>query len=498
MHRSRRWLIGPALSLSLLVAACGGSSGSSGPDQDGPDGTGQGPDSSAVRTDLPPCPVDALDTTTEPTDVVLWYQISGKAAQTLEKMVGEYNASQSKVRVRAELQGASYDELLRKYTQAIPSGDLPNVVVLEDTATRFIVDSGTVLPAQSCFDADGLSTDGFLPAAVNHYTVDGALWPGTVSLSDLLTYYNKNHLRRAGLDPEKAPSTLAEVRQMAEQIKAAGVTDTPVVLLMDSWLLETQLTGVKQTVVDNDNGYGSGETTEATFDNDTTKSIVDWIAGMKADGLLIPVQATDGARDHYLAMATQKASMTIETSTAATTIESFLGGDTSVNTGLGNEAEGVDTSALDIGAAPVFGVDSAGSAQIGGNGFYITTTSTDAQQAAAWDFMKWWNQRPQQVQWHVDGSYLPFLSAAAQDPAVQTFWDTRLSGQFLKIAYDELTQGVDPTFTGPLIGPYDKFRSVLRDALASVAIQGTAPNVALDNAKSEIDAAIEQYNDTNF
>ena len=482
MHRYRRWLVAPALSLALVAAACGG--GSSGGNDN-------------ADAELPPCPVGALDSATGTTDIVLWYQISGKAAQTLEKMVDEYNASQTKVKVRAELQGASYDELLRKYEQAIPTNNLPNIIVAEDTATQFLVDSGTVIPAQSCFDADGLSTAGFDQAAVNHFTTKGALWPGTASISDLLTYYNKNHFRRAGLDPDVAPKTLADVRTMAEAIKAAGVTDTPVVLRMDSWLVETQLTGSKQTMVNNDNGYGSGQTTEATFDTDQTKQIFDWIAGMVKDGLLTPTQATDGNFDHYLAMANQKASITMETSTAATTIEGFLGGDTSVATGIGSGAA-VDTSALDIGAAPVFGVDAAGKAQIGGNGFFMTAPGTDAQKAAAWDFLKWWNQEPQQVQWHIEGSYLPFLTAAAQNPAVQTFWDTTLSGSFLKIAYQELTQNVDPNFTGALIGPYDKFRVAMRNALASVAFQGGDPATAISQATQETNAALTQYNDSNF
>ena len=121
-------------------------------------------------------------------------------------MVDEYNASQTKVKVRAELQGASYEELLRKYEQAIPTNALPNIIVAEDTATQFLVDSGTVLPAQSCFDADGLIDRRVHEAAVNHFTTKGALWPGTASISDLLTYYNKNHFRRAGLDPERGPA----------------------------------------------------------------------------------------------------------------------------------------------------------------------------------------------------------------------------------------------------------------------------------------------------
>ena len=451
----------------------------------------------ARAVDLPSCPVSALDSATGTTDIVLWYQISGKAAQTLEKMVDQYNASQTKVKVRAELQGASYEELLRKYEQAIPTNALPDIIVAEDTATQFLVDSGTVIPAQSCFDADGISTSVFDQAAVNHFTTKGALWPGTASISDLLTYYNKNHFRRAGLDPEVAPATLADVRSMAEKIKAAGVTDTPVVLRMDSWLVETQLTGSKQEMVNNSNGYGDGQTTEATFDTDQTTQIFDWIAGMEKDGLLIPTQATDGNFDHYLAMANQKASITMETSTAATTIEGFLGGDKSVATGIGSGAD-VDTSGLDVGAAPVFGVDAAGKAQIGGNGFFLTAPGTDVEKAAAWDFIKWWNQEPQQEEWHIDGSYLPFLTATADSPAVQTFWNTTLSGSFLKIAYDELTENMDPDFTGALIGPYDKFRVAMRNALASVAFQNGDPATAIARATEETNAALTQYNDTNF
>ncbi len=451
-------------------------------------------------TDLPPCPVGALADASGTTDIVLWYQLNGKAADTLEAMVEEYNASQTKVKVRAELQGTSYEELLRKYEQAIPTNALPNIIVAEDTATQFLVDSGTVIPAQSCFDADGLSTSVFNEAAVNHFTTKGAFWPGTVSISDLLTYYNKNHFIRAGLDPNVAPKTLADVRTMAEQIKAANVTTDnapPVVLRMDSWLVETQLTGSKQPLVNNENGFGDGQTTEALFDTDQTTQIFEWIEGMKRDGLLTATQATDGNLDHYLALAAQKGSISMETSTAATTIESFLGGNTAVAAGIGDTST-VDTSALDIGAAPVFGVDAAGKAQIGGNGFWITAPGTDVQKSAAWDFMKWWNQEPQQVQWHIEGSYLPFLTAAASNPAVQTFWDTSLSGSFLKIAYDELTQNIDPNFTGALIGPYDKFRVAMRNALATVAFQNGDPATAIATAKAETDAALTQYNDTNF
>jgi sn-glycerol 3-phosphate transport system substrate-binding protein len=480
LRTPRRWPA-PLLLLALVASACSGATGEE---------TGDGRPGDGAT-----CPVDALDSATGPTEVLLWYQLAGKAQETLEKMVAEYNASQSRVRVQAEHQGESYDELLRAYEQGIPTGQLPDLFVAEDTATQFLVDSGTVLPAQACFDADGLSTDGFVPAAVDHYSVDGQLWPGTASVSDLLTYFNANHLRRAGLDPDDPPETLADVRAMAEAIKAAGVTDTPVVLLMDSWLVETQLTGSRQPLVDNDNGYGDGETSEATFDTDITRQVFDWVDSMNDAGLLLPIQATPGNRDHYFAMGAQRASITIETAVAATTIEEVLGGRTDLP---GVSGQDLDLETLDIQAAPVFGVDGAGKAQIGGNAFWITTAGSDAEVAGAWDLVKWWNEEPQQVQWHVEGSYLPFLSAAADSPEVHTFWDTTLAGGFLRIAYEEFTTGVDPDFSGALIGPYDRFREAMRDALASVAFDDADPATAIARAKEQADQALTIYNDANF
>lgn len=478
-------VLGGLVAAAVLVAGCGGSDTSE--PAAGRPATG--------TIDLPACPVDAVDGATTPVEVTLWYQLSGKAAQTLESQVTAFNASQSKVKVTAELQGVSYDELLRKYEQGIPSRDLPDMLVAEDTATKFLIDSDTVFPAQSCFDASGVDTAQFNPAGVNHYTSGGALWPGTVSLSNILTYYNKNHFRRGGLDPETPPQTLADVRRYAEQLKAAGVVDKPVVLKVDSWFLESQLTGAGQEMVDNDNGFGPGVTTEATFDTPLTQELVTWVKQMVDDGLMTPVQATDGNVDHYLAMAAQRASITIETSTAATSVVAFLGGDTSVAAELGRGGQGADIAALDIGAGPVFGVNEAGKAQVGGNGFYMMNTSTPEQISASWRFLSWWNELEQQVTWNLQGSYLPFLDAAAEDPRVRSFWTNDLAGKWLGIAYTQL-EDTDPDFTGALIGPYDKFRQATRDALAAVSLQATAPDAAIRTAVDQTNAALAAYNDS--
>jgi sn-glycerol 3-phosphate transport system substrate-binding protein len=444
------------------------------------------------------CPVDAFKSQAARTEVKVWYQLSAKTAETLKKQVDKYNASQNKVTVVAENQGASYEELLAAYQRGIPTKELPDILVGEETTLRYLVDSGTLFPAQDCFDAEKIPTTQFAQPAINHYTVDGKLYPGSASLSDLLTYYNKNHFRKAGLPPDQPPKTLADVRRMAEALKAAGVGEQPVVLKLDAWFIETQLTGEHEAMVDNDNGSGPGKTTKATFDNDTTRELYTWIKDMVEDGLMKPVPATNGQFDHYAAMLAQKSSITIETSTAATSIAAFMRGDQSVGDSIGVNANAYDVNKFDVGAAPVFGVKEAGRAQVGGNAFFMMNSGGDPKISAAWDFLKWWNQAEQQVTWHLEGSYLPFLVSATDDPRVREFWEIEAAGSMLKVAYDELINGIYPDFTGPVIGPMDKTRTSVRSTMDSVAFEGADPATAVAKANAETEAWLTEYNDTMF
>ncbi len=490
-HRSWRFaVVAVTTILALMAAACGGGSTSS--------SAGGSNSTSVSPTDLPECPLAALDAATGPVEVTLWHFLSGKTGETLKTLVNSYNASQTKVKVVVESQGTSNDELFRKYQAGIKNKDLPAIAVMDDTVTQQVIDSKTVLPAQSCINADHVDMNAFLQSGRDYYTVNGVLWPASVNLSGALLYYNRGHFRKAGLDPDKTPQTLEEVRQYAQKIKDAGVVDKPVALKVNSPMIEMWLTGAGSPVVNNDNGRGTGTTDQAAIDNDTTKQLYTWIDGMQKDGLLNVIPDTPGQIDQYLAMAQGKASMTIETSTAATSVEAFLGGKLDPGSVGAGHLDPVDPNALDLGAAEVPGISQPGKLGGGGGAWYITNTTTPEVQAAAWDFMKYFNSLDSQVIWNTQASYLPYLNAATQDPRVQTDWTTTLAGRWLAIAYGELTNGVDPNFPGPLMGPYDQFRASVRDSIDAMVFKGTAPSDAIAAAATATTAALDQYNRENF
>lgn len=480
---------------ALALAGCGGD-----------DGDG-GDDGASGGADLADCPVGAFEDASGVTTIKVWHSYVGSVRNTLEKIAEQYNASQDKVKVEIEAQGNSYDALRRNYEAGIPNRQLPAITIAEDTNSQFMIDSGTVLPASACLEADeeaAEQVEDILPAIRASYTVDGVQYPASMNASTIVLYYNRKHFEAAGLDPDKPPTTLEERRTAAQKLKETGQSERPLVMKLDPWFLEQWITGDGQTMVDNDNGR-SGLATKATLDTEAGRTAMEFIATMRADGLLNPVPGTEGQINHYLAMLPSgSSSMLLETSAAITTIDGVLTGNIDpedLGQDAGTEISGDALKALagdlDIGVGLNPGITAPGKGQVGGGAWYITNTGSAAVQSAAWDFVKYFNSTPVQVLWTMEGSYLPILESARTDPKLQQDWETTKKGQWLATAYEGITT-LDPEFPGPLIGPYDKFRDLFRKAIESVGLQDGDPDAALREAEAAITAELEKYEDLNF
>ncbi len=465
--RGRHLLFALIGAVALVAAACGG--GSEG-------GSSSGGSSGGSGGDLPECPVDAVEDADGVTEVTLWHAWVGLTKRTVESIAEDYNSSQDKVKVNVEAQG-NYEEMLAKYESALADPEsLPDMVLSEDTTTQFMIDSQTVVPAQSCIDADPDAKefyDQVLPAVTAGWTVEDALWPAAFSVSQPVLYVNENHLSAAGVDTATLPATLDELRAAAEKIKAAGLegVEKPLVLRLDAWYLEHLLTGSKQPIVNEANGR-SGLATESELANDATTDVYEWFRSMYDDGLLNAIPYSQ-PYDQLFAMALGSSSMLIDTSTAITSVNSAIEG-TLKNEDIGAEDLGIDLStfkfdSLKIGVGLNPGFTEAGQGQIGGAGWYMVDRGNDAGIAASWDFLKFFNETPNQVRWTLEGSYLPVSEAARNDPALQKDFSESRRGQWLAIASSSLDE-LDPEFPGPVFGPYNQFRAAVRSSFEKITL----------------------------
>jgi sn-glycerol 3-phosphate transport system substrate-binding protein len=481
-------LIAVVLGMALVAAACGSDDGGT----EGASGGNGGADGSA-------CPVGAHLDAEGRTEVTIWHGWVGLTKRTIESIVDEYNASQDAVTVRAEAQG-NYEEMLAKFETAV--GDpatLPDVIASEDTTLRFMVDSGMVVPAQACIDADDDAQDFYedmLPAVTAAYTVEDTLWPASFNVSAPVLYANLSHLQQAGLPAAELPQTLDDMRAYAEAIRDAGIegVQEPLVARLDSWYVEHLLTGSQEPIVDADNGR-SGVAENSEFDNETTREIYAWFKSMYDDGLMKAIPYSD-AYGQLFAMALGQSSILIDTSTAITSVNGAIEG-TLTNEELGAEDLDFDLSNiqlddLEIGVGLNPGFEAAGRGQIGGGAWFMVDRGDDAVTAATWDFMKFFNETQQQVRWTLDGSYLPASESARQDPELLEEFESTRRGRWLAVAADSLEQ-LDPEFPGPVIGPYNQLRASVRNSLEELTLAGGDPDEIISQVDSRLQSDLDSY-----
>jgi sn-glycerol 3-phosphate transport system substrate-binding protein len=481
------WRLGftaAALAAALVAAACSE-----------PPTTGSG---NAVAIgpggQLPDCPLDALDEATGPVEVNLWYGgLVGSTKATMEDIVARFNASQDQVRVTANDQGASYEEIYRKYQSASATPEqLPDLIYLEDTQLQAMIDGGQVLPAQACMEAAGYDLTNIESAARSTYTVGDVLYPGYMNASTPVLYYNKAHWVKAGVDPNKPPQTLDEIYTQAKALKDAGVSEKPLSFRVSRWFFETWLTGIGESIVNNGDGRRA-PATKATFATPEADDLVGWLKKMNDDGLLNAFANTEGSIDQYLALATQQSSMLIETSAASSTIADALGGNvTAAEAGIDFDASVLDKAQLVPGAAAMPGIEAPGKVFPTGGAFYILNTSEPAQQAGSWKFLEYMLRPEIGKIWHLNGGYLPIVKAVEDDPEVQAFWNDQLAGVLLKPAVDQLASA-DPDRPGPLIGPYVNEALAIENALDAVLFENQDVPESLARAQDEVTQSLERY-----
>ena len=463
MSRSRFIPASVALCV-LLVAACGGGGSSGG-------GSGGGGGAAAGQ-----CPVDALKNATTPVTITFWHGMNRSLEDTLKQLIAEYQAQQPMVKVKL-INQTSYRDDFEKYKAGLRTGDLPDLVQIEDTGTQQMVDTRSIVPMASCIKADNYDTSDFLPRTIQYYSVDNVLWPMPFNISNPVLYYDRNAFTAAGLDPDQPPSTLAEVEQASRKLKAAGY-QYGYGLKLDPWYIEQMSAKAGKTFVNHGNGRDA-RATKVTFDNPTGLDIFTWMNDMVSQGLAVTNSAEGpSAFDNLLGIRSKQNAMTVDSSASLGTISQVM---------AAGEGGGVS-----LGVGPMPGPPGQGGVLVGGAALYMPKTSTALKQAAAWDLIKFLVSSKSQAEWAAGTGYVPLRKSSVKSKTIQDLW---VKEPGYKVAYDQLTEGVENTATaGPVVGPYQEVRDAVLAAEQRMFSQGLAPAAALKLAASAADKALSDYN----
>jgi ABC-type glycerol-3-phosphate transport system substrate-binding protein len=186
------------LTLAGWLAACGGS-GEERPEA-GPGTTG----------------------TVPPADLTMWWwgeQNYPDEGAVIQRLIATYEQKHPGTTVKEVLQGT--DETIPAYQAAAKAKKGPDIATLWYGAYMFTeVWKGSVEPLSDHIPAS--ETDHWLESKFNIF--DGKIWASGVSGDGAAILYNKDHFRKAGLDPDNPPTNWADLVSACESLKAAGFT----------------------------------------------------------------------------------------------------------------------------------------------------------------------------------------------------------------------------------------------------------------------------------
>jgi sn-glycerol 3-phosphate transport system substrate-binding protein len=399
------------------------------------------------------------------------------AAAGEERTLTQFNSSQSEVKVNLVNQ-IGYRETLEKFTAGLTSGDLPDMLQLEDIATQQAIDTQAMLPVQSCIKADKYSTRDFVPRVLKRYTVENVLWPMPFNVSNPVLLYDKNAFRAAGLDPEEPPTTLSAVRKAARKIVATDQYESGYGLKLDPWYLEQWSAKADELYVNNSNGR-KDRATKVEFNDPSGRGIFAWMNGMVKSGLAVTNSAEGNSQfDNLLGIRSKRNAMTIDSSATLGTITEVL--------------ESGDGGGVELGVGPMPGPAGGGGVLVGGGALYMVKQSSAEKKAAVWKYLKFLVEPQTQADFAAGTGYVPIRESSVELPAVTQLWATTPG---YKVAYDQLLTGADDVATqGPVIGAYYDVRDAVLKGEQEMFTQGKSPKAAIKIAADEANTAMQSYN----
>lgn len=409
-----------------------------------------------------------------PVTLQFWHEMSGPAATELDALVSQFNDEHGgAITVQSSFQG-SYADAQTKYTAAVQSGTTPDVLMMNDISTGFMVDSKKTVPLSTFTSGDSsFSLDSF-PPVVSAYYGDGSggLAAMPFAVSQPVLYLDRALVARAGLDPDSPPRTLEAVASWAEKIHQSTGVSGLTMNMSDSWMIEQMTAAGGVDFCTPDNGRGSDRVTGLQLTSPTQVSFMERLQKLFQDGTMLNPGTDNSAM--VSAFASGKVGMMLTSTGAYTTADPTK-------------------TASKVVAFPATDDSADAGVVIGGNALWISGDGhSTAQQRAAYAFVSFLHSAEVQAAWssatgylasNVDAASTPVGTQALVDPNVQAMAD-QLSATPASNAAAGCRTGAFPALRSTVIGAFTQVTegadaaSTMSDAETKAASQIAAYNTA--------------------
>jgi sn-glycerol 3-phosphate transport system substrate-binding protein len=219
-------------------------------------------------------------------DVHFWHAMTGQLNDAVHTLARKFNERQSEYEVKPLYKG-TYPETLMAAMAAYRSNTPPHIVQVFDVGTQTMLLSGVIVPVFQLMKEQGMVIDwsDFIQPVLSYYSKDNRLYSMPFNSSTPILYYNKDAFQKAGLSPDRPPTTWKEVGEFSRRIISAGAAKYGFSTGWPSWILfENMAAWHDLPFATNQNGFG-GFDTQLLIDNEFQLKLVGRLVSWQAENI---------------------------------------------------------------------------------------------------------------------------------------------------------------------------------------------------------------------
>ena len=416
------------------------------------------------------------------TQVQWWHAMGGENGAKLEEIAKGFNQSQSDYEIVPVYKG-SYDETMTGAIAAFRANEQPAIVQVYEVGTgTMMAAKGAIYPVYQLMKDQGEPWDQskFIAPVVGYYSdTEGNVLSLPFNSSTPIMYYNKTVFEKAGLDPEVAPKTWAEVEAFSRKIVASGAATCGFTSAWITWIQTENFNALHNLPYSTEaNGFGG---LDAVFEFNNPATVKHWGNLKKwSDEGLFQYGGPGGGDNSAPKFYAQECAIFMNSSAGRAGV-------------IGN-AKG-----FDVGFAPLpyydDVVDKPMNSIIGGATLWTLQGRPAEEYAGVAKFFTYLQKPEVQADWHQFSGYLPITDAAYQLGVEQGYYENNPGSD---VGIKQMT-GVEPNENskGIRFGNYIQVRGIIDEEFAALLGGQKTAQESLDSAVSRGNEQLRDFQSAN-
>lgn len=415
-----------------------------------------------------------------PIEIEWWHAMRGSRGETVQKIVDDFNKSQSDYKVVAVYKG-EYDELLNAGIAAVRARKQPHIIQVFEVGTQTMMMSGMVYPVYKLMEENGYKIDWsrYLQPVLSYYVnEDNKLMSMPFNSSTPVMYYNVDMFKKAGIGKlsKDKPITWDELGEITKKIAKMGVKGG-MVTAWQSWTQVENYSAIHDLpFATKANGY-EGLDTELKINND---KVINHIARLKEwmdDGnrFFYGGQKYQGPKSEFIA---QNAGIYIDSISAIAKLQSSIKDFT-----------------WDAAPLPVESwMKTPQNSIIGGASLWVFNGKNKKDYKGVAAFLNYLARPDVQILWHKETGYFPITLDAYEKLKKEGYYNQY---PYQEVGIKQLTRS-QPTKNsrGLRLGYFVQIRNIINEELELVWAGKKTPKEALDSATARSNTKLREFEKT--